>query len=386
MGAGAVYVHIPFCTNKCYYCDFNSYVHKGQPVEDYLDALFREMELTVAEEPPGEIASVFIGGGTPTVLTPEQLARLLAAIRHYFPKWKADCEVTVEANPGTVDWEKLAALREGGVNRLSIGAQSFDVSILKRLGRIHRPEDTLRSVELARRAGFENLSIDLMFGLPDQTMEQLQDTLRQALALRLPHYSIYSLIIEENTPYYTWYHQGRLALPGEDEELAMYLTAIAEMQKAGYHHYEISNFCRPGKASRHNLTYWRNEEYYGFGAGAHGFLNQCRYENIREIGPYIQRLRLGQRPVRHSHKVSRREAMEDFMMLGLRLRDGVEWDRFRERFRVSIREVFPDVLDDLEKEGLIEVDQWGIRLSRQGLLFGNEVFASFLSLGESAAT
>ncbi len=385
MGASAVYVHIPFCTNKCYYCDFNSYVHHGQPVEDYLEALIHEMALIVADEPPGEITSVFIGGGTPTVLTPQQLSRLLAAIREYFPKWTADCEVTVEANPGTVDWEKLVALREGGVTRLSMGAQSFDAALLKRLGRIHSPDDTLHSIELARKAGFENLSIDLMFGLPGQTMEQFEDTLRQALELRLPHYSVYSLIIEENTPYYTWYHQGRLALPDEDEELAMYLTAMEEMQKAGYHHYEISNFSQPRMASRHNLTYWINDEYFGLGAGAHGYLRQTRYENVRGIASYIQSLRQNKRPVVHSHTVSRQEAMENFMILGLRLCDGVEWERFFGRFQVSIRDVFPHVLENLEKEGLIEVDQKGVRLSRQGLLFGNEVFAAFLSADEPFA-
>lgn len=379
MAAGAVYVHIPFCTNKCYYCDFNSYVHRGQPVDDYLEAMGREMALTVADDPPGPIRSVYIGGGTPTVLSPQQLIWLLADIRTHFPRWEKDCEVTVEANPGTVDAMKLAALLQGGVNRLSIGAQSFDAKLLKRLGRIHGPEDILASVAEARRAGFENISIDLMFGLPGQTLESFRDTLQRALALELPHYSIYSLIIEENTPFFTWYEQGRLRLPDEEEELAMYLLAIEEMEKAGYEHYEVSNFCRPGMASRHNITYWRNEEYYGIGAGAHGYVGRRRYENERGIRNYIDRLRRGERPIVHSHVVERREAMENFMMLGLRMLQGVEWERFRRQFGMSIAEAFPDVLPRLVEEGLLACDRRGLRLTRRGLLFGNEVFAAFLA-------
>jgi len=378
LAAGAVYVHIPFCTNKCYYCDFNSYVHRGQPVDDYLAALRREMALIVSDEPPGPIRSVYIGGGTPTVLTPEQLARLLADIRTYFPQWEKDCEVTVEANPGTVDAAKLAALRDGGVNRLSIGAQSFDPVLLQRLGRIHRPEDTLASVETARRAGFENISIDLMFGLPGQTLDSFRETLRQALALNLPHYSLYSLIIEENTPFFTWYEQGRLQLPEEEDEVAMYLLAMDEMEKAGYDHYEISNFSWPGWASRHNLTYWRNEEYYGIGAGAHGYIRQQRYENVRGIGDYIRRLHQGERPVADEHLVSRQEAMENFMMLGLRMLHGVDREQFHRQFGLSIHEAFPGVLPRLEKEELLVHDGQYLRLTRRGLLFGNDVFAAFL--------
>ncbi|MFO7263143.1 MAG: coproporphyrinogen III oxidase [Bacillaceae bacterium G1] len=379
MGAGAVYVHIPFCTNKCYYCDFNSYVHHGQPVDDYLAALEQEMAMTVAAEPPGPIGSVFIGGGTPTVLSPEQLKRLLTAIRTHFPDWENDCEVTVEANPGTVDAAKLAALREGGVNRLSFGAQSFDAALLKRLGRIHRPEDTIASVEAARKAGFDNVSIDLMFGLPGQTLASFQETLRMALALDLPHYSVYSLILEENTPFYTWYQQGRLALPDEDEEVAMYELAIEEMEKAGYQQYEISNFSRPGWASRHNLTYWYNEEYYGIGAGAHGYVRDNRYENVRGIRDYIERVRRGERPIAAQHAVSRQEAMENFMILGLRLRQGVEWERFRRQFGLSIQEAFPGVLSRLTEQGLVEMDGRGLRLTRRGLLLGNDVFVAFLA-------
>lgn len=379
MGAGAVYVHIPFCTNKCYYCDFNSYVHHGQPVDDYLDALEQEMAMTVADDPPGPIRSVFIGGGTPTVLSPEQLTRLLVAICTHFPDWEKDCEVTVEANPGTVDAAKLAALKEGGVNRLSIGAQSFDADVLKRLGRIHRPEDTVASVAAARRAGFDNISIDLMFGLPGQTLTSFRETLQTALALELPHYSVYSLILEENTPFFTWYQQGRLPLPDEDDELAMYELAIEEMEKAGYEHYEISNFSRPGMRSRHNLTYWLHEEYYGIGAGAHGYVRQMRHENVGGIQDYIRLVRQGRRPVAACHPVSRREAMENFMMLGLRLIRGVEWERFHRQFGISIHEAFPGVVQELKAKGLIQTDGQGLRLTRRGLMLGNDVFAAFLT-------
>lgn len=373
----AVYIHIPFCTNKCHYCDFNSYVLKGQPVQDYLDALEREMERTVTEVPARAIETVFVGGGTPTVLLPDQMRRFLQLVQTYFPDQAAGLEFSMEANPGTTDLEKLHAMKEGGVNRISFGVQSFDNALLLELGRIHNTDDVYRSLENAKAVGFDNLSIDLMFGLPKQTTAIMEDTLDKALALDLQHYSIYSLKIEENTLFHTLYHKNKLPLPDEEDELAMYLTIMRRLKEAGYEQYEISNFARPGRQSRHNSAYWRNESYYGIGAGAHGYMRGFRHVNIKGVQPYIEATRQGL-PILERFEVTEREAMEDFMMVGLRLLRGVAREEFRAQFGRELQEVFAAPLQRLIAQGMLISDDEGYRLSEQGLLFGNDVFAQFL--------
>ncbi|WP_068774332.1 radical SAM family heme chaperone HemW [Paenibacillus sp. FJAT-26967] len=373
----AVYIHIPFCTNKCYYCDFNSYVLKGQPVMDYLDGLEREMELTVKSMPPGEIETIFVGGGTPTVLLPDQMAHFLKLVRTYFPERQAELEFSMEANPGTTDLEKLAAMKEGGVNRISFGVQSFDNALLETIGRIHNTDDVYRSLENAAKLGFDNMSIDLMFGLPKQTPEIMQKTLDEALALDLKHYSIYSLKVEENTLFHTMYNKNQLPLPSEDEELEMYLLIMRRLKQAGYEMYEISNFAKHGYESRHNRTYWRNEPYYGLGAGAHGYAGGFRHVNIKGVQPYINKTKEAM-PHLERFEVTREEAMEDFMMVGLRLLEGVRDEDFRAQFGISIEEKFGPIVTSLTSKGLLEIAGDRLRLSEKGILFGNDVFAAFL--------
>lgn len=272
----AVYIHIPFCTNKCHYCDFNSYVLKGQPVMDYLRAMEQEMAYTVEQYPPGVIDTIFVGGGTPTVLTPDQMSYFLESVRKAFPNWSPSIEFSMESNPGTTDLDKLRAMRDGGVNRISFGVQSFNNDLLHGIGRIHNTDDVYRSIENAHKAGFSNMSIDLMFGLPNQTVEMLDHSVTKALELNLPHLSIYSLKVEENTLFHAMYHRNELPLPSEEDELDMYMLIMDRMKAAGYEQYEISNFAKPGYESRHNTVYWRNEDYYGIGAGAHGYVNRGR--------------------------------------------------------------------------------------------------------------
>jgi len=377
----ALYIHIPFCTNKCFYCDFNSYVAEGQPIDAYLDALEREMERTVAALPPERIDTVFVGGGTPTVLNPAQMARFLASVRRHFPL-APDAEYTMEANPGTTDSAKLAVMREGGVNRVSFGAQSFDNRLLKAIGRIHEADDVIRSVADAKAAGFANLSIDLMFGLPNQKLHHLQDSVSRALELDLPHYSLYSLKVEENTLFHRLYERGELPLPEEEEEAAMYEHLIERLTGAGYSHYEISNFARPGFESRHNTVYWRNEPYYGLGAGAHGYALGRRHMNIRGVQPYIDAA-MERLPRLETLEVSPDEAMEDFMMVGLRLRGGVYEADFRRQFGpgARLKQRFGEPLARLCEQGLLErtSDGEGYRLTRRGVMLGNEVFGAFLS-------
>jgi len=374
----AVYIHIPFCTNKCYYCDFNSVVLKGQPVDAYLEALEREMELTVTKLPPDTIKTIFVGGGTPTTLLPEQMRKFLKLVRTYFPKQSSDIEFSMEANPGTTDEAKLAVMKEGGVNRLSFGVQSFNNELLERIGRIHHTDDVYRSIENARKVGFDNISIDLMFGLPKQTLEVMDATLDEALKLDLKHYSIYSLKVEENTLFHKLFNKNQLPLPDEEEELQMYLLIMRRLQEAGYEQYEISNFAKPGYSSKHNITYWKNEPYYGIGAGAHGYAKHMRHVNIKGVGPYIEGTKTGL-PLLEQHEVTKQEAMEDFMMVGLRMLCGVKDADFRAQFDLSITDVFGPIVDKLIAQELLIHEDGIYRLSDKGLLFGNDVFGSFLS-------
>lgn len=384
----ALYIHIPFCTNKCHYCDFTSYVLKGQPVDDYLDALEREMELTVAQLPPEKIDTVFVGGGTPTVLTPPQMERFLASVKKHFPLAE-DAEFTMEANPGTTDPEKLAAMFAGGVNRISFGVQSFDNGLLERIGRIHNVEDVYRSLENARAAGFSNLSIDLMFGLPKQTLEMLEDSVNKALALDLPHYSLYSLKVEENTLFHKLYQRDELPLPPEDEEFNMYTLLMDRLKQAGYVHYEISNFAKPGYGSRHNSTYWRNEPYYGLGAGAHGYARGLRHVNVKGVQPYIDYTKT-KLPRLEENAVPEYEAMEDFMMVGLRLLEGVRASDYTKQFEGhKLEDKFGPIIEKLRKDGLLDkIEDNGdtiYKLTEKGVLFGNDVFGSFIGLEEETA-
>ncbi|SDW15747.1 oxygen-independent coproporphyrinogen-3 oxidase [Marininema mesophilum] len=376
----SIYIHIPFCSHKCHYCDFTAYVVGGQPVDEYLDALEREMAWTVAEIPPEEIETIFIGGGTPTVLDVKQMERLLTAIRRYFPFWSDEIEYTIEANPGTTEKEKLEVMLAGGINRISFGAQTFRPDLLANIGRVHSVSDIGRSVETARAVGIHNISLDLMFGLPKQTVADMEEAIREGVALAPEHFSVYSLKVEEGTVFHAKLLQGKLPLPSEEDELMMYQLTRERLQAAGYSQYEISNFARPGKESKHNSTYWKNNPYYGLGAGAHGYARGVRHVNVKGVGEYIRRCEKG-RPIAETLDVTRMEAMENEMILGLRLEEGVHEGRFRERFDVALAVVFGDVLATLEKKDLLQKEMGRWSLTEKGLLFGNDVFSAFLGEG-----
>jgi putative oxygen-independent coproporphyrinogen III oxidase len=349
----------------------------------YLDALEREMELTVKQYPPDGIETIFVGGGTPTVLLPDQMEHFLKLVRTYFFHGDARdeaIEFTMEANPGTTDADKLKVMKAGGVNRISFGVQSFDSTLLAEIGRIHNVDDVYRSIDNARQAGFNNLSIDLMFGLPKQTIAMMQQTLDAALKLDLQHYSIYGLKVEENTLFHTLFLKNQLALPDEDEEVQMYVSIMERLHEAGYLQYEISNFAKPGYESRHNMMYWRNQSYYGLGAGAHGYMHQKRHVNVKAIQPYIDAANIGLPRSEEEHEVSRGEAMEDFMMVGLRMLRGVNNTDFKAQFGVSMESVFGEILEKLTHKKLLTAFDGGYRLSEQGILLGNEVFAEFIGI------
>ncbi|WP_042355001.1 radical SAM family heme chaperone HemW [Bacillus rubiinfantis] len=376
----AAYLHIPFCEHICYYCDFNKVFLKGQPVDDYLKGLEQEMRLTLTQHPIEEkLETIFVGGGTPTSLNEQQLEQLCESINNYLPL-VANGEFTFEANPGDLSKEKLQILKDAGVNRISLGVQTFDDELLKKIGRVHRAKDVYASLETIRSVGFENISIDLIYSLPTQTLADFQKTLTTALSLQLPHYSAYSLIIEPKTVFYNLFKKGKLPTPGEDIEAYMYELLMEEMAKHGLCHYEISNFSLTGYESRHNLTYWDNEPYYGFGAGAHSYLDGVRRSNIGPLKKYLEQINRGILPVQEYHTVSISEQMEEEMFLGLRKIAGVSLSRFQEKFNQNLIQIFSAEIKELTAKKWIEVNDDNIYLTKQGRLLGNEVFQMFLGV------
>jgi putative oxygen-independent coproporphyrinogen III oxidase len=373
----AAYLHIPFCEHICHYCDFNKVFLKGQPVDDYLKALDQEMKMTLALYPTDRLETVFVGGGTPTSLNEQQLYKFCESINRNLPLGN-NLEFTFEANPGDLTKEKLQILKDAGVNRISLGVQTFNEELLKKIGRVHRARDVFQSVEEAKRVGFENISIDLIFSLPTQTISDLKETLKEAFTLDISHYSAYSLIIEPKTVFYNLLQKGKLPTPGEDIEAAMYILVMEEMEKHGFHQYEISNFSKPGFESKHNLTYWNNDFYYGFGAGAHGYVNGWRRSNVGPLKKYIDLNQNGNLPVFQENEVSESEQMEEEMFLGLRKIAGVSIAAFINKFGKDPRDLFKSELTQLINKNWITVNQDSICLTKQGLLLGNEVFQEFL--------
>ncbi|MED3783791.1 radical SAM family heme chaperone HemW [Geobacillus stearothermophilus] len=375
--ATSAYFHIPFCAHICHYCDFNKVFAAGQPIDDYLRAMDKEMARTAAEF-GNRLETLFIGGGTPTVLEPAQLGRLLESIHRHFQFDPQTAEFTVEANPDGLTKEKLAVLREAGVNRLSLGVQTFDDRLLQAIGRTHRRGDIVQAVERAREAGFANISLDLMYGLPGQTLEQFLADLDAAFSLHVPHLSAYSLILEPKTIFYNEWRKGRLHLPGEEAEAAMYEAAMERTEACGYQQYEISNYAFPGFESRHNLTYWNNEEYYGIGAGAHSYIGGVRRANIGPVRHYIAKVDNGEWPHRDVHRLTLQEQMEEEMFLGLRKTEGVSKVRFRQKFGRDMHDIFGTAIRAEVENGRLEETETHVRLTKRGKLLGNEVFAAFL--------
>lgn len=373
----AAYIHIPFCEHICHYCDFNKFFLHNQPVDEYLDMLKKEFLMYREKYPDTCLETIFVGGGTPTSLNDSQLESLCKAIREHLPYKEG--EFTFEANPGDLSEEKLKILKSFGVNRLSIGVQSFNDELLKKIGRSHRAVDVHHSVSLAGKAGFTNISIDLIYALPGQTEEDFLKTLREALMLELPHYSGYSLIVEPKTVFYNLLRKGKLKLPGEESEARMYEDLMQSMEKNGLRQYEISNFSKPGFESKHNLVYWNNEPYFGFGAGAHGYVNGKRYSNYGPLKKYMEPLANGRKPIYTEHEVTPREAMEEEMFLGLRKTAGVNMACFQEKFSVHPKKVFGKEIEELISKQLLVEKDGQIQLTKRGLFLGNEVFQSFLN-------
>ena len=378
----SLYVHIPFCHTRCHYCDFNTYAGMLPLREPYVRALLTEIGMAGALTKlpggkPRRSRTIFFGGGTPSLLSVSQVSRILDACYDNFAV-DEDAEITLEANPGTLSREQLVGLRAAGVNRLSMGAQSFDAELLKTLGRIHSPKDITQAVRDAQAAGFTSINVDFMFGLPGQTMHHWRETIERALDLHIEHLSLYSLIIEEGTPFYTWTHEGRIT-PGDEDLCAdMYEYADERLHAAGYVNYEISNWSLPGFQSRHNLTYWHNLPYIGMGAGAYSSFGGRRFSNVREPAEYIRMLKAQQWPEVESETVDKAQAMSETAFLALRTAHGLHLPTFEQRFALPFAQFAGDRLHMVEEAGLLERETEWLRLSKRGRLLGNEVFLRLL--------
>lgn len=376
-----IYIHIPFCKQKCYYCDFVSYSNKCSEVKEYIESLKKEIE--EFDFSNYKVTSIYIGGGTPSYIDSiyivEILSELKEKLKYNLIEFK-DIEITIEVNPGTVDTKKLNDYKKSGINRLSIGLQSTKNDILKKIGRIHTYQEFLEIYKLARETGFKNINIDLMIGIPGQKIGDLKNTLQDIIKLEPEHISVYSLIIEENTPIEKMLENGEIKLPDEDLERNMYWYVKNTLELNGYNHYEISNFAKLGKESRHNLNCWNQEEYIGFGVAAHSYLNGIRFSNTINVEEYIQHIENNRKE--ENIQIEESQSLEDkkneFMMLGFRKIQGVDIARFKEKFIDNPIFLYRENLNKLVEEGLIEVDLNHIKLTNKGIDLANLVFEEFV--------
>ena len=368
----SAYVHIPFCTQICYYCDFSKVFIKNQPVDSYLEHLIEEYDSYYIKK----LRTLYIGGGTPTALSAPQLAFLLEKLTDKLDLSYLE-ELTIEANPGDLDQEKIAVLKDSPVNRVSLGVQTFNDRMLKQIGRSHLEKDIYENIANLKKAGFDNISIDLIYALPKQTMEDVKTNVAKAIALDIPHMSLYSLILENHTVFMNRMRRGKLPLPKEDLEAEMFEYIIAELEKAGFEHYEISNFSKTGFESRHNLMYWDNAEYYGIGAGASGYVDGVRYKNHGPIRHYLQAVEAGN-PRVQEEVLTLKEQMEEEMFLGLRKKSGVSKKRFEEKFGLSFEDQYGAVVSELTEQGLLVPDKDIVRMTKKGLFLGDTVAEKFI--------
>lgn len=393
----SLYFHIPFCTHRCAYCDFNTYAGQEELIPAYVTALCQEVEFVGTRLPSafrmdaeGEVHTVFFGGGTPSLLTPDGYRSIFTAIRRSL-SLAGNAEITMEANPGTVSYRSLLELRKIGLNRISYGVQSANTEELHMLERAHTYLDVIDAVAAARRARFENLNLDLIYGLPEQTLQTWQTTVRRIVDLHPEHISAYALTLEHGTPFGRWASRGLLPLPDPDLAADMYEWLSETLEVNGYIQYEISNWARPGYECRHNLQYWRGLPYLAFGAGAHGYANGYRYSNVLRIKTYVERIsktdfRLSNLDFPLSpaavnqHRQSLRDDMSEFLMTGLRLtQEGISKEEFQRRFGQPVEELYAEEVNELLKLGLIENGAGErIKITRRGRLLGNQVFVRFV--------
>lgn len=369
----SLYIHIPFCKQKCFYCDFPSYSGKERFKEDYVNALIKEIERRASGY---IIKTIFIGGGTPSYLEVDQIERLLSAIKSL--NLHKDIEFSMECNPGVLFKEKLVAMKKGGVNRISFGLQSTKNSLLKEVGRIHSYEEFLENFNLAREVGFENINVDIMYGLPNQTIEDWESTLKTICDIKPDHISAYSLIIEEGTAFYNLYEKGLLKLPTEDMERTMDSLTKSILKEYGYHQYEISNYSLEEKECEHNKVYWQLKDYIGLGTASSSYINGVRIKNIDDIEEYISRITSDLEIYEEEYTNSKGDEIEEFIFMGLRMNIGIDVKEFEERFNKSIDSIYEKVLEKNIKSGLLKRDNNRIYLTPLGMDFSNNVMSEFI--------
>lgn len=370
-----IYIHIPFCIKKCEYCDFVSYCNKEKYVPQYINALKKEIKNNINKE--YKITTIYIGGGTPSSIEENYIADIIETIKlnmndENLKEFK-NVEVTIEVNPGTVTEKKLETYKEIGINRLSIGLQETHDELLKSIGRIHTYEEFLKTYNLARKIGFNNINVDLMIALPNQTIQDIKENLEKIIKLNPEHISVYSLILEEGTPFYNKYNENKIRLPDEELERNMYWYVKNTLENNGYIHYEISNFSKKGFESKHNMNCWNQEEYLGFGVAAHSYNNKIRYSNTNSIEEYIK----GSNKIIHE-KQTLEDMQKEYMLLGLRKIEGINIKKFKNKFAQNPIFIFKEQLSKLVDEELIIVDGNEIKLTNKGLDLANIVWEEFV--------
>jgi len=368
-----IYIHVPFCKSKCNYCDFCSFADKDYMIQPYFEALTTEIGLYKNDYRGRRIDSIFIGGGTPSYVDTKYIQYLLSCF-----DIDRDAEITIEVNPGTVDFHTLRAYREMGINRISFGVQSFSDRMLMLMGRIHNRATAINNIHESQVAGFENINVDLIFGYPDQSYECYAESLNVVKSLKIPHVSCYSLSIEENTPLSGMLKKGLLQYPNEDLDRDMYALTIDSLGKSGIYQYEISNFAQPGYECRHNIGYWIRDEYLGFGLNSHSLLNECRYSNKNLLNDYISILNKCEKPVKESNMLTDTEIISEYIILRLRMNRGLDINDFKTRFSIDFEERYGSQIDDLQNKGLLEKIIYSYRLTRKGMDLANKVFVEFI--------
>lgn len=373
----SVYIHVPFCRQKCSYCDFLSWPQHEEAIPAYVDDLVREINLYRGVFAERQVSTVFFGGGTPSLLAGPEIKTILDAVTSV-ASMLPDAEITLEANPETLWEEKLKQYAESGINRLSIGLQSTHQHLLQFIGRMHTVEDFHKSVEWARKAGINNINGDLIFGIPGQKLQEWEESLSDVAALKLPHLSCYGLTYEEGTPLTTQMEKNRFKPVDEEHEWMMFRHGIEWLQSRNYHHYEISNYAMTGFECRHNINYWKNLEYIGLGAGAHGFINGVRTENAKSLKAYQKMISSNEKPIVIRQKVSRNASISETCFLGLRMREGISNKAFLNRYGTSLSDVYPVEIPCLIERGLLESVDGYVRLTEKGFDLSNQVFVAFL--------
>lgn len=373
-----IYIHIPFCKQKCFYCDFCSFANKNEMQEKYVETVINEIK-NITHKEKYTVTTIYLGGGTPSILNPEYIKNILQEIKSSF-KILDDAEITIEINPGTVNEEKLKKYKEYGINRLSIGLQSANDKILKNIGRIHDYKQFEETFFFARKCGFKNINVDLMIGLPTQAIEDVKQTLEKIIQKNPEHISVYSLIIEEGTTIEKLINENKLQLPDEETERIMYWTVVNELKENGYNQYEISNFSKKTYESKHNTNCWKQKQYIGLGTSAHSYLNKKRYSNTNNIEEYIKNIQENNisKNITIHEEQTEESTMNEYMLLGLRMIQGININEFKQKFKTDPTIKYKEILEKLQKENLIQITKTSIKLTKQGIDFGNIVWEEFI--------